>query len=131
MRGPCPFLPTTHPLPFPAHHPPPACTPCAPPQVELVLPGDHFVILGTDGLWDRISSAEAVRMAAEVIQRGAQHAAEVLAAESLRRWCADAPLVLSPNVCCRRREAHCTGQGAPALTQMCTYRLPSCTFILT
>jgi len=53
---------------------------------EVVISGDHFVILGSDGLWDRISSAEAVKMAAAAIQRGAQHAAEILAAESLRRW---------------------------------------------
>jgi len=53
---------------------------------EALVEGDHFVILGSDGLWDRISSPEAVRLASTAIQRGSQHAADVIAAEALRRW---------------------------------------------
>jgi len=46
----------------------------------------RFVVIGSDGLWDQLSPAEAVSLASHFSSRGADYAAEELVEAALGRW---------------------------------------------
>jgi serine/threonine protein phosphatase PrpC len=61
---------------------------CEPELTHFSLtPQDKFVILASDGVWEFITSLEAIQLVAEEWERGnAEGCCEVLVKESLRRW---------------------------------------------
>ncbi len=69
----------------------------AEPEIEeLVLgPAHKFLVVATDGVWEFITSAEAVSIIEPLWKRGAgpRAAAEALVAEASKRWMADENVV--------------------------------------
>jgi len=57
-----------------------------------ITASDRLLVLGSDGVWDRVSSQEAVDIAAGCAARGAKCAAEQIVKTAQARWLRDSPM---------------------------------------